>query len=117
MACLSLHGRRFPLTVRFQQSHRRCRCSNLPVLRDASLLPSLQTGPEWFAEQPHEWQRSRFPVALRDEFDAGRVGIEDMAHLRRDEIWGDAYVQASISQARAHGRSRRSGGDRIAAGG
>ena len=116
-ACVSLSGQQFPITVRFQPSHRNCRCTSLPVLRDAPLLGHIQTGPEWFAEQPAAWQRSRFPVGLRDDFDAGRVGIQDMAHLRRDEVWGDSYQVASISQARAQGRSRRSGGDRVAAGG
>lgn len=85
-----------------------CRCSPAPLLKDDSLLPSLQTGPEWFAAQPEAWQRSRFPVALRDEFDAGRVGIEDMAHLRRDEVWGDAYQTATIGQARKNAIARRS---------
>ena len=116
-ACLALSGRNFPLTVQFMAAHVACRCSPAPLLKDDSLLPSLQTGPEWFAEQPHEWQRSRFPVALRDEFDAGRVGIEDMAHLRRDDVWGDAYGVSTIAQARAQSRARRSGGERLAAGG
>lgn len=116
-ACLSLSGTDFPLSVSFMAAHVACRCSPAPLLKDDSLLPSLQTGPEWFAEQPIAWQRSRFPVGLRGDFDAGRIGIQDMAHLRRDDVWGDSYQISTISQARAHGRSRRSGGDRIAAGG
>jgi len=116
-ACLSLSGTNFPLSVQFMAAHVACRCSPAPLLKDDSLLPSLQTGPEWFAEQPIAWQRSRFPVGLRGDFDAGRVGIQDMAHLRRDEVWGDAYQVSTIQQARQQGRARRSGGDRLAAGG
>lgn len=116
-ACLALSGRDFPLTVAFMASHVRCRCSPLPRLKDDSLLPSLQTGEEWFNAQPREWQRERFPVGLRGDFDAGRVGIQDMASLRHDDVWGDSYQVSSIPEARRQARSRRSGGERIAAGG
>jgi len=105
-ACLAKSGQDFPLTVQFMPTHPRCRCSPAPKLKDDSLLPALQTGPEWFAEQPIDWQRQRFPVALRGDFDAGRVGIEDMAHLRRDDIWGDSYQTATIGQARANAKAR-----------
>jgi len=106
-ACLALSGQDFDLSVSFMPSHRNCRCSPAPKLKDDSLLPQLETGQEWFDRQPESVRRNRFPVGLRADYDAGRVGLQDMVHLHRDDTWGDSYQVATISQARESARRGR----------
>lgn len=116
VACLSKSGHDFPLTTSFMPSHNRCRCAPAPKLKNDSLNSRLETGQEWFDKQPEKFRRESFPVALRPEYDAGRITLADMAYLQHDATWGDSYQTATITQARANA-ARRSGGSKIAAGG
>jgi SPP1 gp7 family putative phage head morphogenesis protein len=107
-ACLAKSGDDFPLTTSFMPTHPRCRCSPIPKLDDPDgLLPGIETGKQWFDRQPEQFRRERFPVGLRGDYDAGLVDLEDMAQLRRNDVWGDAYGDATIAQARKNANTRR----------
>jgi SPP1 gp7 family putative phage head morphogenesis protein len=106
LSCLARDdGTVYPVTVQFFPSHPQCRCSPIPFLDDPDgLLPQIETGVQWFNNQPADVQRSRFPVGLRDDFDRGRVRLEDMSTLQRNEVYGDRFRQSTISEARENAR-------------
>lgn len=94
-----------------------CRCSPLPVLKDAAMLARLETASERFYALPMGKQLDQIPLGARGDFEAGRLRLEDFIHEDHDETWGTSVRQASITQARANAARRRSGGSRLAAGG
>ncbi len=115
-ACIATAGKFYPLSHPFEE-HVRGRCSPIPVLKDATLLADIQTGPEWFAEQSAATQKTILGPGAYEAYRRKEIALEDMAHVRRDDVWGNSVQRASLAQARRNARSRRSGGDRIAAGG
>ena len=117
LACQAKDGDVYPLSTQFFPSHPRCRCSPLPVLKNDSLLPDIETAGDRFRALPMEEQIKALPIGARADYQAGRLTLDDFVHERHDPEWGTSVQTASISQARANARSRRSGGGRIAAGG
>lgn len=117
VACIAKDGDVYPLTTMYFPAHPRCRCTALPVLKDDSLLPQIETAGDRFRSLPMDEQLKQIPMGARAEYQAGRLTLDDFVHERHDEEWGTSVQVASIAQARRNARSRRSGGDRIAAGG
>lgn len=117
VACVAKDGEVYPLTVMHFPAHPRCRCTAIPVLKDDSLLPQLETAGDRFRALPMEEQVKALPVGARAEYRAGRLTLDDFVHERHDDEWGTSVQVASIQQARRNARARRSGGDRVAAGG
>lgn len=110
LACLARDdGTVYPLTVQFMGAHVACRCSPSPALLDDDDMPPIETGQEWFERQPQDVKDHMVPVGLRDEFRAGKVRIEDMATLQRDDRFGDRWRQSTISEARRNAEARRAG--------
>lgn len=105
LACLSLDGRVFPLTVQFQASHPNCRCSSTPIVKGEP-IPIRRTGTEYFDSLSDADLRQMVPVSAFEDLKAGRLQLNDFEHLRHDEDWGDSYVQASVRQARENARRR-----------
>lgn len=107
-ACLALHGQHFGLDVAFQPTHNACRCSSIPSLKGIA-PPDLQDGAEWFDGQPATVQDGILGKRAGSAFRNGEVSLDDFAQLRKDDRWGDAYVQGSLEQARASaaGRERK----------
>ena len=105
LACLSLDGQKFDLTVEFQPTHPNCRCSSIPVVKGE---PNRirQTGTQYFDSLPDADKQSMMPAVAFDDYQAGRLQLGDFRHLRHDEDWGDSYVQASAAQARANAAKR-----------
>lgn len=116
LACQAKDGDVYPLSHSFFPGHPRCRCSPIPVLKDDSLLPRLETQSERFYALPIAKQLDQIPLGARGDFEAGRLTLQDFVHEDHDETWGSSVRTASITQARENARRRRSGG-RIAAGG
>lgn len=105
LACLSLQGMFFPLTVAFQASHNSCRCSSRPSVKgvDSNRLP---TGEQWFNAQPEAVRRDMIPKALWDDYQSGAIVLSDFRHLHEDDQWGPSYREATIPQALANAKRR-----------
>lgn len=114
LGCLGLSGRVFPLTETFMAAHVCCRCIALPLVKDGPPL-AIPTGADWFTAQPEMTRRSMVPVRLWDAVEAGRVQIEDFVQFVPDDRWGGAYLEASVTRARANAARRRRSWERIAA--
>lgn len=112
LGCLAKDdGTVHPVTEQFFPRHNRCRCSPLPKLADdEGYGDDIETGVEWFNKQPQAVRDRMVPVGLRDEFRAGKVRIEDMATLQRDDRFGDRWRQSTITEARANAARRQGGG-------
>jgi hypothetical protein len=113
-ACIATAGNFYPLSHPFEE-HPRGRCSPIPVLKDAPLLGHIQTGPEWFAEQPAATQKAILGPGAYEAFSRGEIQLQDMAQRTFDEQWGGSIQRSSLIQARASARQRRAGGERRAA--
>lgn len=101
-ACLSLHMTHHELTESFAQFHVNCRCAPAPSVRGVP-FPDMQSGAEWLGSQSSAVQdRVLDGKSAGNAYRSGEVALSDFAHLRRDTRWGDAYVQASLKQARAN---------------
>lgn len=107
LACLSLDGQFFPLTVDFQPSHVGCRCSSRASVKGVDMARrGIRTGEEWFKAQPEAVQREMIPKALWDDYASGKITLADFRHLHEDDRWGASYREATIPQARANAARR-----------
>ncbi len=105
-ACIATAGKFYPLSHPFEE-HVRGRCSPIPVLKDASLLPHVQAGPEWFAEQPASTQKTILGPGAYEAYRRNEIALEDMAHYTFDEQWGGSIQRASLVQARRSAKQRQ----------
>ena len=108
-ACIALSGKRYPLTVPFDE-HPQGRCSPIPVLDDPDgLLPEIETGEQWFARQPADVQRQILGIGGYDAYRRGEIQLQDMVAHDSSEKWGGSNRRATLSEARAAAKRRRSG--------
>lgn len=93
-ACLTLHGREFPLTEQFMKTHGRCRCSPIPLVKGYG-NPFAGQGEAYFAKLTPDKQDKHLRYsggsASGDAYREGKVTLADFLTLRKNEEWGDRY--------------------------
>lgn len=109
-ACLSLHGREFPLTTTFMPNHSRCRCSPAPVLRDAA-NPFAGEGEAFFRRLPAAQQAKVLRFSGGDlavaAIKRGEVDLADFIVTVDHPRWGRSLQPArSLDQAVASAARR-----------
>lgn len=92
LACLSMSGRRFPMTETFMPAHISCRCVPTPD----SPYVTYQRGEDWFASQDADVQRRMMPsgdayTAYRD----GRLPLSAFVGHKRSSVWGSSITERS----------------------
>ncbi len=90
LACLAMHGRRFPMTQDFMPSHPQCRCSPTPVVAGIA----GPTGDEWFRMQPASWQRQRMGQAY-ELYRTGQIDLGAFVGRRHSRTWGASVTERS----------------------
>lgn len=107
-ACLSRHGRRYPLDAEMD-SHARCRCTWTPAPRAVTpaLRPFLQSGDAWLRGQPASVQRQVLGADdLVAMFRRGDLALKDFVTTEHDPIWGVTMTAKTPGQVmRAMGRA------------
>jgi hypothetical protein len=97
LACLSLDGQVFPLSVSFMGNHPNCRCSPTPY-RKAANIQSM-TGESWFLAQPERTQRKMLPAGAWEPFQSGVLRLDDFVQRDNDPVWGVTYRESSLTMA------------------
>lgn len=104
-ACWSLHGSKHPLDERGPDGHQQCRCTRAPLTkswRDLGLdipePPSLiRDGQQEFSALPRRQQLEIMgPTRLR-ALETGRSTWDELAQLRHNAGWRDAYYVRPVS--------------------
>lgn len=86
-SCLMDSGTFYELDEDFP-THPNCRCSSIPVLFDFP-DPIMQSGPDWFREQPEKTQQSILGKERYGAWQAGKFGLEQLVSVRPNATWGD----------------------------
>ena len=99
-ACLSMHGRIFPVDAAGPQGHQNCRCASLPVVKSWRELgfdmddpkSDMPDAEEWFNSQPDKVQAAIMgPERLR-RLRSGDLLWDDLAVRRDNPGWRPSYV-------------------------
>lgn len=102
-ACLSMHGRDFPLSQAGPEGHQNCRCSRLPKLKSWSELgiegvdepPSLMPdADEYFHSLTPSQQRDSLGARGYQAWLAGEWDRDAWAVKRKSSGWRDSWVNA-----------------------
>lgn len=105
-ACVGMHGSIHPADEPGPLGHQCCRCTAAPktaTWRDLGIdldePPELrvETGPEWFEQQPVTVQKSILGKGRYDAWAAGDIDWSDMVVRRSNDGWRDSYVTAPLA--------------------
>ena len=86
LACLSQHGKVFPLSERMS-GHYNCRCTSLPHVKGWS--EPVQSGEDWFKEQPEAMQKQMMGAQTWDAWQGGAFKFDEFATHKHDDVYGD----------------------------
>ena len=99
VTCWALHGRVYKLN-KHMPAHPSCRCSILPMLKKAYRGDYEPTrGADLFARADPSIQRAVLGPGAWQEYNAGRVSIENFVTFRRSRDWGVTVQRASLGTA------------------
>lgn len=96
LACLALDGQiTKERPVRF---HIRCRCV-FHLVPKGTVIP-YETGPDWFARQSAETQRTMMPSGpAYQAYERGDVQLRDFVGHKRSKVWGTSITELSGREA------------------
>lgn len=104
-ACVAMHNTEHPLTEEFHD-HSRGRCCASPIVRSFAEMgfdvpdepaPTVQTGAQWFAEQPAAVQDRIAGRAKAAAIRSGAIALEDLAGIARSRVWGTSLTEKSLT--------------------
>lgn len=105
VTCWALHGRVHKLQ-RQMPAHPNCRCAMVPQLRKAYRGDYEPTpGPVLFANADPAIQRAVLGPGAYQEYNAGKVQIENFVSFRRNRDWGVTVYKASLGTALERARN------------
>ncbi len=93
--CLAMDGTEHGLDEPFA-SHIRCRCTPVPVLRDAPAVDPDTTGAAWFARQPADVQRAMLGPGKHALYQQGKLTLADLVGVKEDARWGRSRYLKSL---------------------
>lgn len=105
-ACLSMHGRVFPVDESGPAGHQNCRCASLPVLkpwRDLGFdmddpAPGTVDARSWFDSQPEKAQLQIMgPERLR-RLRSGDLDWDELAVRRENVGWRDSFAVRPLAE-------------------
>lgn len=109
-ACIVMNGTKHSLDEEFG-SHPCCRCSPVPETRsydsilsqlgiDGSDIPdtrvAIQSGPDWFNEQPESVKQQILGAAKYAAFNNGDFELEDIVGHSHSDDWGHSIYEKSL---------------------
>lgn len=97
MACLALHGTRYPVGTVIQDHHQG-RCVGIPEVR--GVPRTVQTGPDWFDGLPEDRQIAIAGPGAAAALKAGEVRLQDFVEPYTDPVFGEMLRQGSLRRAR-----------------
>lgn len=109
-ACIAMNGTKHSLNEEFG-SHPCCRCSPVPETRsfdsilsqlgiDGSDIPdtrvAIQSGPDWFNEQPEEVKQQILGAAKYAAYNNGDFELSDIVGHSHSDDWGHSIYEKSL---------------------
>jgi hypothetical protein len=106
-ACVSLHGRVFPLTM-MMNDHPHGRCIPLPIIKYPAIFGGDHTlpidppemGEDWFARLTPEEQEELLGTGLYEAWSAGDVDFANLATEADHDVYGTIVRRATIDEAK-----------------
>jgi SPP1 gp7 family putative phage head morphogenesis protein len=100
LACLSQHGKVFPLTERLN-GHYNCRCVAIPHVKIWS--EPEQTGEEWFSTLSEAQQKEMMGAQTWQAWKDGKFELSDMATRRHDDVYGEMLARTPLQDLIGNG--------------
>jgi hypothetical protein len=94
LACVALHGKRYPLDARIDD-HFNGRCTSITVLRGQE-PPDITSGEDWFNARTPQQQRDQMGGAMFEAWQAGAVKLSDIPQTDSDPVFGGMIREASL---------------------
>ena len=100
VACVAMHGTRYPVSAPGPYGHPQCRCARVPITKSWAELgfegiketrPKITHGPTWLANQPEAVQRSVMGDRRFEAWTAGDYPPSDWAVRRENPDWRPSY--------------------------
>jgi len=115
LACLMKDGEFYAVEEDFTD-HVNGRCALVPITKPWADLGfedieetsvKWQSGEAWFREQSADAQRDIMGNKIYAAWKGGQISLQDVPHLQRSPVWGDAWTQGSLTQALENAERRR----------
>jgi hypothetical protein len=115
LACIALHGERYPLGVRIDDHHQG-RCTSVGVVKGREL--NVQSGEDWFAGLSDERQLAIAGPGKYEALKRGQATLRDFVWQYDDPVFGQMVGEASLKglALRGGGRSEPAAEPRVATG-
>lgn len=97
VSCISQHGKVYPLNKTLNDHHSG-RCAPIPLVKGATWMLEMQTGPEWFVEQPVSTQRKMMGPGMYDAYQRGDVAWEDLSRPYHDDVYGEMLRVSTLRE-------------------
>lgn len=105
-SCIAMHGTEHELTEFGPDDHQQGRCARMPLVKPWSELGfgmregprSIESGPDWFAQQSEERQLAIMGPGRLDALRSGQAQWSDISVVRRTDGWRDSRVPATVSR-------------------
>jgi len=103
LSCIALHGQLFPLEEEFSD-HWCGRCAPTPETVSMAELgldipetrPKIESGEDWFKQQPEAVQRAMMGPGKYDAWTAGQFEFGQLIRESQDPVWGRMYGEQSL---------------------
>ena len=93
LACVSLHGKEFPIDQRIDDHHQG-RCTSIPVVNGRPR--SVASGQEWWDGRSEMQQLGQAGPANFAALKSGRVGLDDFVQPYDDPVFGEMLREKSL---------------------
>lgn len=104
-ACVRMHGTEHPVTEPGPEGHQNCRCTRAPLVKAARIpgvpedtRPTVQTGPDWWAQQDTGTQDAVLGRTRADLLRSGKVTWDDLVTRRTTTGWRDSLAPTPIQK-------------------
>jgi SPP1 gp7 family putative phage head morphogenesis protein len=105
IACLALHGKKYPIDERIDD-HPNGRCDSITVVKGFEDERNIETGQQWFDALSPDRQREMMGNAAYEAYKAGEVRLDDFVGKRTDDVFGSQVYEQSLRGVLGDGAQR-----------
>lgn len=97
MSCVSKHGTVHPLSEDLNDHHAG-RCSPAPLVKGMSWHTEMQSGVDWFNEQPPATQREMMGKGMYEAYAAGKIDLTNVSVEYHNDVYGTMLRTATLGE-------------------
>jgi hypothetical protein len=102
LSCVNQHGSKHTHDE-ILNDHHRGRCTPLPIVKGTTWADDVQSGAEWFDQQPKGLQMELMGPAMWRAYQAGAVGWGDFSKPYQNDVYGEMLREASLRELLGNG--------------